>query len=162
MLSPATFICYLFIYLFSHIYQRIVCLALGCQCDHQLNCFWSRLWSFLRNLSHRTDTCRLVWKSKTNHGWRMAMLLLNWGSFRSLRAKTQVTHLLPNSSHSIKFLLDFICVSDTPQLPTFSFSHTHFQSSCKNVITLLNENLDSFSNTVPLATSVTVFILMER
>lgn len=90
------------------------------------------------------------------------MLLLNLGSFRSLRGRTQVTLLLPNSSHSIKLLLDFICVSHTPQLPTFSFSQAHFQSSCNNVITLLNENLDSFSNIVPLATSVTAFILMER
>lgn len=128
----------------SCIYQRRVFLAVGRQCDHELQ--WS--WTFLRTLSHRIDTCSLVWKFKTSHGW-------NSGSFSNLRGRTQVMLLLPNSSHHVKLLPRFICVSQTPQLPTFSFSQAHFQSSCNNVIILLNENLDSCSTIVPLATSVT-------
>lgn len=144
------------------IYQRSLCLALCWQHDHELKCFWSKTWSFLRNLSHRINTCSLVWKFKTSHGWRMTMLPLYWGSFSSLRTRAAVMLLLPNFSHSVKLLLHFICVSHAPQLPTFSFSQARFQSSCNNVITLLNENLGSSSNIVPLATTVTAFILMER
>lgn len=55
----------------------------------------------------------------------------------------------------------YLCFSHT-SASSFSFSQARFQSSCNNVITLLNENLDSFSNIVPLASSVTAFILMER
>lgn len=139
--------------------QPQVC-ALGWQCNHELKCFWSKTWSFLRNLSHRNNACSLVWKSKTSHRWRMTMLLLNRGAFSSLRTRTEVMLLLLNSSHRVKLLLDFVFLAHLSFL--LSPSAKLFQSSCNNVITLLNENLDSFSNIVPLATSVTAFILMER
>lgn len=64
------------------------------------------------------------------------------------------------SSHRVKLLLDFVFLAHLSFL--LSPSAKLFQSSSNNVITLLNENLDSFSNIVPLATSVTAFILMER
>lgn len=139
--------------------QPQVC-ALCWQCNHELKCFWSKTWSFPRNLSHRINTCSLVWKSKTCHGWRMTILLLNWGAFSSLRTRTERTLLPPNSSHRVKLLLHFVFLTCLSFL--LSSSAKLFQSSCNNVITLLNKKLDSFSNIVPLATTVAAFILMER
>lgn len=112
---------------------------------------WSSLW----NLAHRTSTCSLLWGSRTRHRW--GWLLCSWTPWEH----NTVCVLLPDSSQSIKLLLDFIC-SSHPSASYFLLQPSSFSKQLQWCHCSFKSKPWLFELSCSSGNSCNCFILMER